>query len=89
MRPLSLSLFALLAALCASGCSQPTPCAKLAKAICSGGDRAGCARFVDRQMVSSDGALREAHKQSACVIVLDDEATVQAMRAAYTAAKAP
>lgn len=62
-----------------AGCSRSTPCAKLAKAICDGGDRDACQAFVTAEMVSGDGPLTGEQTQAACAIVLEDEATVKAM----------
>lgn len=66
-----------------SGCSRKTPCARLAAEICESGDDDDCAAFVDREMVNRGAQISTEHKQIACRIVLDDEATVRVMQRAF------
>jgi len=67
-----------------AGCTRSSPCAKLAKAICDGGERDRCEAFVEREMVSGDGKLTPDQTQSACALVLADPKTVGAMKAALS-----
>lgn len=69
--------------LLASGCAPKTSCGRLAAAICDDGTDDECTVFVLAQMTTNGKALGDAHRESACQIVLDDKATTAAFERAF------
>lgn len=74
--------------LLASGCAPKTSCGRLAAAICDAGTEAECAAFVTAQIAARTGPLADAHRESACQIVLDDKQTTAALERAFVERRA-
>lgn len=69
--------------LLASGCAPKTSCGRLAAAICDDGTEDECTAFVTVQIAARNGPLADAHRESACQIVLDDKKTTAALERAF------